>query len=173
MAGEGQLIFSNTVIIMTSNLGSDLREKAMNKGRVGFGNKINVNENTQAVMEQIFEAARMALPPELWNRIDEPLVFSPLNKDEVNQIAALMLNIIAKDLLIQRDIELAFEEGVIDLLLEAGGYDIQLGARPMRRVISKMIEGPLARIILSNQSNISKIRIGTQADKIIFHQENV
>jgi ATP-dependent Clp protease ATP-binding subunit ClpC len=93
-------------------------------------------------------AARRALPPELWNRIDEPLFFGPLSPDEVAEIARRMLAGVVRQLLERQGVELSVDATVIDSLIALGGYDVELGARPMRRAIARMVEAPLAAAIL-------------------------
>src|SRR5262249_13032910 len=88
--GKGRHIdFSNTVVILTSNLGAEAFER---KARpMGFGNAAEVDSQQAQANDAAAQAARRSLPPELWNRIDERLVFRPLKQDEVARIAALLL----------------------------------------------------------------------------------
>ncbi|MBN2530633.1 MAG: ATP-dependent Clp protease ATP-binding subunit [Deltaproteobacteria bacterium] len=165
--GKGKTVdFKNTVIIMTSNLGSDMRQMEKNHGPVGFGHsEIRAETNLK---DTVTNAARAALPPELWNRIDEPLVFEPLTQNDVARIARLMLNKLAKQIYREREIALAIEDEVIDHLIVGGGFDMQLGARPMRRTISRMIEGPLARIILGESNKGDTIEIAVNDEELYF-----
>ncbi|MCP4678389.1 MAG: ATP-dependent Clp protease ATP-binding subunit [Deltaproteobacteria bacterium] len=144
--GMGRTVpFENTVIVMTSNLGSDLR---VHRRHVGFG----AARKTDAVIDvtqSILTAVREAMPPELWNRIDEPLVFEPLEKEEVAQIAEMMLRNVSNQLHEEHGIAIELGEGAIDALITAGGYDPDLGARPMRRTVQRLVEGPVARMVLA------------------------
>ncbi len=141
--GKGRTVdFTNTILVMTSNLGADVGARR----RVGFG-----NEAEQRLADRVLEAARRALPPELWNRIDEPLYFGPLARSEVAEIARRMLRSVASSLATQSQIELQVEESAIDALIAAGGYDPAFGARPMRRVIGRCVESPLAARILAGE----------------------
>ncbi|HUT77543.1 MAG TPA: AAA family ATPase, partial [Polyangia bacterium] len=151
--GRGRTVsLKNTVIVMTSNLGADLRELALPRRKVGFGTAGAAEEAQGApVAERILAAARAALPPELWNRIDEPLVFSPLTSDEVRDIAGLMLEGIAVQLRSEHDVELRATGAAVDALIRCGGFDPELGARPMRRTIQRLVEGPVARLVLGGE----------------------
>ena len=94
-------------------------------------------------------AARAHLPPELYNRIDEVLCFGPLARAEVSEIARRLLAGLEQNLA-ARGIRLDVEPGVVDALLAAGGFDASLGARPMKRTIARLIENPLAELILAD-----------------------
>jgi ATP-dependent Clp protease ATP-binding subunit ClpC len=94
---------------------------------------------------------RATLAPELFNRIDEVLVFTPLERGEVCEIAHRMLTRLGERLEASRGLHVRFEASAIDALLAAGGMDLKLGARPMQRTISRLVEGPLADMILSGQ----------------------
>ncbi len=151
--GRGRTVsLKNTVIVMTSNLGADLRDLAAPRRKVGFGAG-NAPEEPEGgpIAERILAAARGALPPELWNRIDEPLVFSPLSSDEIRDIAGLMLEGVAAQLLDEHGIELSATGAAVDALIRCGGFDPELGARPMRRTIQRLVEGPAARLVLGGE----------------------
>ncbi|NOY94683.1 MAG: ATP-dependent Clp protease ATP-binding subunit, partial [Deltaproteobacteria bacterium] len=141
--GRGRTVdFRNTVIVMTSNLGVSRRSAS-----IGFGG----SGTNAASSDEVLAAARRALPPELFNRIDEPLVFAPLTREDVAEIARRMLRGVGDTLEREHGIELLVEESAIDALIEAGGFDPELGARPMRRVIGRLVEAALARGVLSGE----------------------
>jgi ATP-dependent Clp protease ATP-binding subunit ClpC len=143
--GRGRTVdFTNTVIVMTSNLGVVAPEVRTN--RIGFGERAPTA--VVAVADKAIEAARRALPPELWNRIDEPLWFGALDRAEVAEIARRMLRAVASTLAREHGAELRVEESAIEALVEAGGFDATLGARPMRRTIGRLVESKLATLIL-------------------------
>jgi ATP-dependent Clp protease ATP-binding subunit ClpC len=149
--GKGRaIVFENTVIVMTSNLGSDMRSLSSPRRRVGFSAGEDEPDKDR-ICESILGAAREALAPELWNRIDEPLVFAPLTRQEVGEIAMLMLNRLSKQLETEQGVSLEVGEGAVDTLIAAGGFDPELGARPMRRTIQRLIEGPVAKMVLSSE----------------------
>jgi ATP-dependent Clp protease ATP-binding subunit ClpC len=138
--------FTNTVIVMTSNLGAGT---AGAPRRVGFGadrERVSSSDRDRAI-----GAARRALPPELWNRIDEPLWFAPLGADEVASIARRLLTEVAEVMQREHRIELEIEPSTIDALIAAGGFDPELGARPMRRCVGRLVEAPLASAVLSGE----------------------
>ena len=147
--GRGRTVdFTNTVILMTSNLGSE-HTTAKPKRRVGFGAEDEVPTHAETEAE-VITAARARLSPELYNRIDETLVFEPLTREEVREVARRLLSRTAKALE-DRQIKLAVDDACIDWLLEHGGYDSGLGARPMKRTLARYIEAPLAEQILSRK----------------------
>jgi ATP-dependent Clp protease ATP-binding subunit ClpC len=147
--GLGKTVnLENTIIIMTSNLGSDLR---IHRRQVGFGAARETQE-IEDVSAQILEAVRAALPPELWNRIDEPLVFAPLEREQIAEIARLMLEQVAEQVLEEHEIVFRVGDGTVETLIRRGGYDPDLGARPMRRTIQSLIEGPISKMILTGEA---------------------
>ena len=128
--GRGRTIdFTNTVLLLTSNLGSDVATPARNgRGRVGFFGAERKDER-MSQNEAVIAAARAALPPELYNRIDEVLAFSPLSREEVREIAHRMIEGLRDDLRTARGIEIDTSDAALDALLEAGGFDPELGAK--------------------------------------------
>lgn len=156
--GRGRVVdFSNTLIIMTSNLGSHVFEEDCHEDsrqRIGFG-KSNVfglsSARTERLREKVRTSASQHFTPELWNRIEERLVFMPLQRDEVARIAELQLSSSNKRLRQDSNIGIDYDPCVIDLLIEHGGYNPQFGARPMRQTIQRLIESNIARLILANK----------------------
>ncbi|MES1185974.1 MAG: ATP-dependent Clp protease ATP-binding subunit [Myxococcales bacterium] len=147
--GRGRLVdFTNTVILMTSNLGSEVLGQAA-KRRVGFGG--GEPAAAQDIAEKIVLSARAALAPELYNRIDEVLVFAPLGRDDVREITRRLLDGMGTALLAQRGVELEYGPELIEYLMDAGGFEPSLGARPMKRTIARLLEAPLAERILRGE----------------------
>ncbi len=147
--GRGRLVdFTNTVILMTSNLGADVLSQAARR-RVGFGNTDQAAADD--VSDKIVAAARAALAPELYNRIDEVLVFAPLGRDDVREIARRLLEGVKIALLAQRGLELEYGPELIEFLMDAGGFEPTLGARPMKRTIARLLEAPLAERLLRGE----------------------
>ena len=144
--------FTHTIVFMTTNLGAD---PSAAPSRIGFGggdSDANASAHTDDPRaERAIASARGALPPELWNRIDETLYFAPLTRDEVLEIAGRMLRALAGTLARERDVALHVGEGALDALVAAGGFDPTLGARPMRRVIGRLVEAKLAAAILAGE----------------------
>jgi ATP-dependent Clp protease ATP-binding subunit ClpC len=154
--------FKNTVIIMTSNLGTaDLRKAA-----VGFG-KTDEAVTYEKMKEKVHEDLKRSFRPEFLNRIDEIIVFNELTKEEVTEIV---------DLLIKRVLDQLESQGLglelttdAKLLLAAKGYDPSLGARPLRRAIQRMIEDPLSEKILWKEFHAGEtIVVDALDDEIVF-----
>ncbi len=129
--------FSNTIIIMTSNAGSNL-----NNNSIGFGNSM-VNKNK--VMDSLKDVFR----PEFLNRVDEIVTFDPLTNEQLLQIVDLMLNDTVKALS-DKDIKMNMTEAAKNYILEKG-TDIKFGARPLRRAIQRYVEDELSEMILRQQ----------------------
>ena len=131
--------FDNTIIIMTSNAGSNL-----NTNGIGF------NRNEAPLVEaRVMEALKASFRPEFLNRVDEIIVFNTLTKDELLQIIDLMLNEISEELL-EKNIHITFSNEVKNYILEKG-YEEKYGARPLRRAIQKYVESELAECLLRNE----------------------
>jgi ATP-dependent Clp protease ATP-binding subunit ClpC len=133
--------FKNTVIIMTSNLGTaELRHKA-----IGFQTDSEA-VSYEAIKGKVMDALKKQFRPEFLNRIDETIVFHELTMDEVKEIVDLMLERVREQLKSQA-IDLALSDAAKELLA-VEGYDPQLGARPLRRAIQRMVEDPLSERVL-------------------------
>jgi ATP-dependent Clp protease ATP-binding subunit ClpC len=162
--GKGRHIdFSNTIVILTTNLGA---EAFTAKARgMGFG-----AEGGEAGGEQqATSAARKALPPELWNRIDERCAFRPLKEIDVAKIASLLLEESSKRLETEKGIRYQASERVIEHLLRSGGFDPALGARPMRQTVQRLVEGPLAeRILAGDFAEGDQVLIEVSAGQLQF-----
>ncbi len=153
--GRGRTVdFTNVVIAMTSNLGADVAKPAA-RGRIGFGDRGGHAERAEqektAYEQALYGAARAGLPPELYNRIDEVLAFGPLGRADVAEVARRMLRALGEDLAAARGVALDVSEGAIEALLDEGGFDAELGARPMRRAIARLIEAPIAELLLKGE----------------------
>jgi ATP-dependent Clp protease ATP-binding subunit ClpC len=153
--GRGRTIdFTNTVVVFTSNLGSDVSFEAPRAPRrVGFGVADATPVESLRREEAVIAAARAALPPELYNRYDEVLVFAPLQRADVAQIARLTLDRLGHDLQKARGLSLQVDPEVIELLLDHGGFDPSLGGRPVRREVARLVEAPLAELLLKGDVN--------------------
>ncbi|WP_147444852.1 AAA family ATPase [Corallococcus sp. CA053C] len=166
--GKGRHIdFSNTVIVMTTNLGAEAFSRT---GRaVGFG---AADAAAGSALDLAADTARKALPPELWNRIDERLPFRPLVELEVAKIATLILAESSKRLATERGIVYTAGADVVGHLLKSGGFDPQLGARPMRQVVQRLVEGPLAERILAGEFGAGdRVRVAVQAGQLQFARD--
>jgi len=165
--GKGRHIdFSNTVIILTTNLGSEAFSRTQRP--LGFG----ATEGGPSDMDAASNAARQALPPELWNRIDERLPFRPLAEAEVARIATLLLAESSRRLATEKGIEYVADAEVVTHLLKSGGFDPKLGARPMRQVVQRLVEAPLAeRILAGDFLSGDRVRVTVRAGKLEFSRE--
>ena len=146
--GKGRKVsFSNCVIVMTSNLGSDCFSLS-GRSSIGF-NKSEPSEHE--LNEVVLSVASKQMPIELWNRIDARLVFMPLKREEIRELARLMIKSSAEKICEEKDIAYTASEPVIDWLIEHGGYHPELGARPMRTMIRRYLEAALAEQILMEE----------------------
>jgi ATP-dependent Clp protease ATP-binding subunit ClpC len=148
--GQGRTVdFKNTVLIMTSNLGSDLISR---QGAVlGFGSDSARSGDAQetALNEQLMRRLRESFRPEFLNRIDEIIVFRQLDRDELRQITRLLLEETRRRLHAQ-DVRLEFTDGAVDWIADRG-YQPEFGARPMRRTIQREVDNQLSRMLLDGQ----------------------
>lgn len=136
--------FKNTIIIMTSNLGSHIIQE-------NFENvtKSNLEEVIGKTKVEVFDLLRKTIRPEFLNRIDETILFKPLMQDEIRQIVDLQLTNLGK-MLAANGITLDFSEDALDWLAREG-FDPQFGARPLKRLIQKQVVNALSRYILAEQ----------------------
>jgi ATP-dependent Clp protease ATP-binding subunit ClpC len=148
--GQGRTVdFKNTVLIMTSNLGSDLISRRGTT--LGFTGDAGSSDTGQehALQEQLMRRLRESFRPEFLNRIDEIIVFRELDQEELRQIARLMLEATRRKLHAQHVI-VHFSQAAIDWIAEHG-YQPEFGARPMHRIIQREIDNPLSRMLLDGQ----------------------
>jgi ATP-dependent Clp protease ATP-binding subunit ClpC len=148
--GRGRTVdFTNVVVVMTSNLGAELARPVRARGVIGFGAR--EGKETRLYEESMCAAARAALPPELYNRIDEVLAFAPLGRADVAEVARRMLRALGQELARARGMQLDVTDAAVEALLDSGGFDVELGARPMRRAIGRLVETPIAEMILKGE----------------------
>ena len=160
---KGRLVnFKNTIIIMTSNLGSELIRERMEKLT-----DANRNELIETTKNEVLELLKQRVRPEFLNRIDEIIMFTPLNESEIKQIVGLQINGIRK-LLEKNGIELQITDAAMDLLAREG-YNPEFGARPVKRAIHRLVLNELSKDILAQKVNRDKpIIIDTDAGKLMF-----
>ncbi len=146
--GKGRRVdFSNALIVLTSNLGSGLFSRAQRP--VGFSGA--AGPDPAATAEAVLREARRHFPPELWNRIDEKLVYTPLSEEDVRAVGRLLLRVSSDRLYAERGVRFVADDAVVEHLLRAGGFDPELGARPMRRVVQSQVEAAVARALLAHE----------------------
>ncbi|MCI9359664.1 MAG: ATP-dependent Clp protease ATP-binding subunit [Hungatella sp.] len=136
--------FKNTILIMTSNAGA---ENIISPKRLGFMSVDDAKENYKFMKSRVMEEVKRLFKPEFINRIDEMIVFHPLIKENMKDIASIMLNAINRRTRQQMGITLHVSEEGRDFLIEKG-YDEKYGARPLRRTIQNQLEDKLAEKIL-------------------------
>jgi len=154
--------FKNTIIIMTSNIGSHLIQE--NFGRLTESNEQEVVEKTR---NEVFELLKKTIRPEFLNRVDEIIMFKPLSRDEIHGIVKLQFDRV-KQMLVKNGIQLEITDGAITKLAEMG-YDPQFGARPLKRVIQREVLNELSKMILAGKVNTDKpIRVDVRGDDFVF-----
>ena len=155
--------FKNTIIIMTSNLGSDIiRDRYESAGNI---DRESLMESTKA---EVFGLLKRTIKPEFLNRVDDLIMFTPLCKEEINEIVKLQLKGIAKQLK-ENDIDFNFTQSAIDKLAEAG-YDPQFGARPVKRALQHLVLNQLSKDIISGHINKQKpITVDVKNNELIFN----
>jgi ATP-dependent Clp protease ATP-binding subunit ClpA len=142
--GQGRTVsFKNTVIVMTSNVGSSTLKQA---GPIGFSVHAKAGEN-EDVRKRLLESLRSTFRPEFLNRVDDIIVFNSLKREDLTHIIDLQIGRVAK-LLKDRGLRLELTPAARNLLIEEG-YDPQYGARPMRRAIQRLVQDPLALKLLN------------------------
>ncbi len=155
--GQGRTVdFRNTVVIMTSNIGSDVIQS------------FNDDSQYQAMKTQVMSEVGNHFKPEFINRIDESVVFHPLLSEQIKDIASIQLHALANRIA-DRGIEFTVSDEALTLISEAG-FDPLFGARPLKRSIQQLIENPLANRILSNEfSSGDKVNVAVENGELIFN----
>ncbi|EID0062569.1 ATP-dependent chaperone ClpB [Vibrio vulnificus] len=156
--GQGRTVdFRNTVVIMTSNLGSSRIQE--NFAMLDY----------QGIKEQVMEVVTKHFRPEFLNRVDETVVFHPLGQDHIKSIAAIQLNRLATRME-EHGYQLEVSDKALDLIAQVG-FDPVYGARPLKRAIQQSIENPLAKSILAGSVlPDKKIQLIVNNDQIVAHQ---
>jgi len=159
--------FKNTIIIMTSNIGSDLIYEHAKKKEIGFTSEIEEKDSAKNVEAKVKEHLRETLRPEFLNRIDEIIVFNALSEKEIKQIVDLQIKKVEKRLK-EKEIKLVVTEEVKKKIADLG-FDPHYGARPLKRVIQKQILDPLAlKIVSGDIQEGDACRIIVENEKIII-----
>jgi ATP-dependent Clp protease ATP-binding subunit ClpB len=164
---KGRVVnFKNTIIIMTSNIGSNLIQEAFE----------NVTEKNVEVAEErakndVMNLLRQTIRPEFLNRVDEIIMFHPLMKKEIRNIVSIQLNQL-KHLLEESHIQLGFSDYLIDYLTE-NGFDPQFGARPLKRLIQKQIVNQLSKKILAGDIDKSHPVLVDVFDNVVVFRNEV
>ncbi len=160
---KGRVVnFKNTIIIMTSNMGSSLIRESFEK--ITPDNREKVIDETRI---QVLELLKKNIRPEFLNRIDEIIMFTPLNEEEIRKIVTLQLNGVKK-MLANNGIALNFTDAALDFISDAG-YDSQFGARPVKRAIQKYVLNELSKEILGMKIDKKRpITIDREGEGLVF-----
>ena len=156
--------FTNTIVIMTTNMGSQYIQERFNEL-----NDTNKDALMVMIREQVLDLLGKHLRPEFLNRIDENIVFAPLSETDMRKIVDIQLAGLT-DKLAQQGVRISFSKEAGDLIASLG-YDPQFGARPVKRVIQKEIVNELSKAILSGEvQRDAVIEVSTQLGQIRFTQ---
>ncbi len=163
---KGRVVnFKNTIIIMTSNIGSHLIMDAFEKV-----NERNIEEATEKAKVEVMNLLRQTIRPEFLNRVDEIIMFQPLLRKEIRGIVGIQLNKLIA-LVRESGIELTFSDYALDFLAEQG-FDPQFGARPLKRLIQKEIVNQLSKRILAGDIDKSKpVLVDVFDNTVVFRNE--
>jgi ATP-dependent Clp protease ATP-binding subunit ClpB len=151
--------FKNTVVIMTSNLGSEYILGAIENGKKSY----------EDMKKVVMDLLRTSFRPEFLNRIDESVVFHSLTKEDITEIAHLQLSSLSKRIR-ERGITTQFQDRAVSYLAEKG-YDANYGARPLKRTIQNLVETPLAKeIIKGTFKDGDNVKIDVKGDELVFNK---
>jgi ATP-dependent Clp protease ATP-binding subunit ClpC len=158
--------FRNTVVLLTSNIGSETLKKAS----MGFG-PISDTASYERMRDRILEEAKRAFRPEFLNRLDDVIVFRPLIKADLVQILDLEVAKVLQRLK-GRNLKLQFDDAAKEFLVQKG-FDPDNGARPMRRAVERFLEDPLAEEILKGSLHDQEpIQVQLEGEKLVFRQKS-
>jgi len=160
---KGRLVdFKNTLIIMTSNIGSHIMQEQLDKADGGDGGVIGADTR-----EKVFALLKKTIRPEFLNRVDEIIMFTPLSRDEIRQIVKLQFGQVEK-MLAANDVGIHITDEAIDLIASLG-FDPQYGARPIKRVMQRQLLNELSKMLLSGKIDRTKaIRVIARNGKLDF-----
>ncbi|MBM2843637.1 MAG: ATP-dependent Clp protease ATP-binding subunit ClpC, partial [Anaerolineales bacterium] len=168
--GQGHVVdFRNTVLVMTSNLGT---EYVTRSGTLGFRRRdAEAPRADREAEEKIEKALKETFRPEFLNRIDEVIIFSPLSLEEMESIVDLQMNEV-RQRLAEHDLSVELSEAARKWLARTG-YDPAFGARPLRRAIQKFIESPLSIKLLQGEfaaGDLIQVDVDEKAESVVFHR---
>jgi ATP-dependent Clp protease ATP-binding subunit ClpB len=163
---KGRVVdFKNTIIIMTSNIGSHIIQEKLE--RITEDNREEIINRTRM---EVFDLLKKTIRPEFLNRIDEIIMFKPLTKEEIKKIVKLQFEHVKK-MLAQNDIKISITDKAIKHIAELG-YDPQFGARPIKRIIQRNILNELSKMILAGKViKDSEINIDFKDNKLVFENK--
>ena len=157
--------FKNTIIIMTSNIGSHLIQETFEEVTEN-----NLEEKTEQASQEVMTLLKQTIRPEFLNRVDEIIMFSPLLKKQMASIVKIQLNNL-KSLVAENGMEVTFSDYLVEFLADQG-FDMQFGARPLKRLIQKIVVNEFSKKILSGEIDKSKkILIDIFDGVVVFRNE--
>ncbi|MBQ7678516.1 MAG: ATP-dependent Clp protease ATP-binding subunit, partial [Butyrivibrio sp.] len=157
--------FKNTILIMTSNVGA---QRIMEPKKLGFGAVSDEKKDYESMKESVMEEVKRLFKPEFINRIDEIMVFHPLNNREMNDIVTLLARTLAARCKKQLELDLTMTASAKKYLVEKYA-DPKMGARPLKRAMQSAVEDALAEELLRGQiKRGEKVTITMKDDKLIF-----
>jgi len=157
--------FKNTIIIMTSNIGSHIIQENLEKL-----NEKNRDELINRTRELVFELLKKSIRPEFLNRVDEIIMFQPLSKEEITKVVELQMNLVQR-MLKKNEIHLKFTKKAVALIATIG-FDPQFGARPIKRVIQKNVLNELSKMILEGKVSRETAIVMDEKDGKLFFRNN-
>jgi ATP-dependent Clp protease ATP-binding subunit ClpB len=159
--GQGRTVdFRNTIIIMTSNIGSPYLTR----------NVSQTGEIPEEVRAQVMSDVRAHFRPEFLNRVDEIVLFKPLTLAEIERVVELQLKLV-RDRLAERHIDLELSEAA-KVYIARAGFDPVYGARPLKRFLQRTVETAIARRLLAGEiRESSRVVVDVEADQLVFHSE--
>lgn len=163
---KGRVVdFKNSIIIMTSNIGSHIIQEKLSK--LTDVNKDNLINETR---EEVFEMLKKTIRPEFLNRVDEIIMFKPLSKEEIKDIVSLQFNIVKK-MLAKNGVNIEISDKAIDQISQMG-FDPQFGARPIKRVLQRNILNELSKMIIAGKVNKDDtILVDVKNGNIVFENK--
>jgi len=157
--------FKNTIIIMTSNIGSHIIQENLEKV-----NENNREEILNKTRKEVFDLLKKSIRPEFLNRIDEIIMFQPLTKEEIQDVVKLQLNMVEK-MLEKNNIKLSATKKAIEYIANIG-FDPQYGARPIKRVLQKQVLNELSKMLLQDKINRdSEIVVDVKDGELVFENK--
>lgn len=162
---QGRLVnFKNAIIIMTSNIGSEIIQEAFDESH----DDATPQEVIQSAQEDVDAEVKDKIKPEILNRLDEIIMFNPLDKEAVERIALLELKKLGKNMKSEGGYELKWTKDALNFIVNTG-YDPAFGARPVKRAINSLVRGPLSVSILQGEINAQSIvEIDLGDDELLF-----
>lgn len=164
---KGRIVdFKNTIIIMTSNIGSHLIQQNFENAK----SDSDIFTATETSKAQVFDALKRVLRPEFFNRIDEVIMFKPLLQNDIKEVVKIQLKGLQKQLL-NMDIKIEFTDELVEYFAREG-YEPQFGARPLKRLINKELINQLSKMILADKIDKNKKVIADSFnEEIVFRNE--